>query len=167
MTDAARTELDMLDGVLDVYGADRTRWPAAARREISALLTISEEARSRLADAEAFDRLLDLAPAPGAERVSALSERIMASSRSTPRVAATAPVSRPNIAPRIAPIFRRHAGGFAALAASLMIGILAGQSASVQPALTAIAALAGFDEAVQTNVSRADDADDSLDGELL
>ena len=53
----------MLKDVLDAYGADRTRWPAASRREISALLAVSQEARRLVAEAEAFDRLLDAAPA--------------------------------------------------------------------------------------------------------
>lgn len=153
----------MLKNVLDVYGADRTRWPAASRREISALLTVSEEARRLVADAEAFDRLLDTAPPPGATRIAALSDRILAASRQTPRVVSTA--SPPRL--RAAPIVRRYAGGLAALAASLMIGILAGQSTSVQPAVTALATLAGLDEAALTNVSRADETEATFDGELL
>lgn len=164
MTESAKADLERLKDLLDAYGADRTRWPHASRREMSILISSSAEAEALVREAEAFDRLLDTAPATAPDRIAALSDRIMAASRSSPRIVSTAAPPR---AARIAPALRRHAGGIAALAASLMIGIFAGQSSSVQPAMSELAALAGIDVAAAPASQRIDDTDASLDGELL
>lgn len=158
--------MELLADVLDKFGADRTRWPAAARREISALLTVSAEARRQLSEAEAFDRLLDKVPGVDAGKVAALADKIMAASRTTPRVAAT----RTPPPPRAMPVLRRRTAGFAALAASLMIGILAGQSASVQPTVSDLAdyvGLSGNGGGLIATAPRLDESDASVDEELL
>jgi hypothetical protein len=69
--------IEALGEVLDRYGSDRTRWPAPVRRRFAGLIAGSEEAGRRLREAEALDRLLDLAPEPEIDN-SALAERIMA-----------------------------------------------------------------------------------------
>ena len=70
-------EMDALERLLASHGADRTRWPAPERLRFAPLLAASEQARRRLAEAAALDRLLDLAPEPRTNR-SALADRIVA-----------------------------------------------------------------------------------------
>lgn len=164
MTEAKNKELALLDDVLDAYGADRTRWPAVARREISALLAQSAEARSRQEAAAAFDRLLDTAPSPDADRMAVLADRIMDRARTTPRVVATTPASRLG---GTLPVLRRHAGGIAALAASLMLGVFAGQSASMAPTVSELVELAGIETAGNQIAALPEDGDANLDGDLL
>ncbi len=50
--------------VLETFGSDRTRWPAPVRRDFAGLLATSADAQARMREAEALDRLLDLAPPP-------------------------------------------------------------------------------------------------------
>lgn len=71
-----RDDMDALDELLAAYGADRTRWPAPERLRFAPLLSSSAEARRRLSEAEALDRLLDMAPEPRTDR-SALADRIV------------------------------------------------------------------------------------------
>lgn len=144
-------EIEALGALVDRFGADRTRWPAPDRLRFAALLKDSAEARRVLAEAEAFDRLLDTAPLVDAGRRAALADRIVAralaeggsdaaASRTTmtpaaaqPRVtdleraraarAATAAASR---RPRLGVSSPWPAA--ALLAASLVLGIFAGSS---------------------------------------
>src|SRR5262245_9466806 len=69
-------DMNALDELLAAYGADRTRWPAPERLRFAPLIKSSAEARRRLAEAEALDRLLDMAPEPRTDR-SALADRIV------------------------------------------------------------------------------------------
>ena len=43
--------LDRLEATLDTYGADRTRWPAPLRHDLSGLIAGNEDARRLLRDA--------------------------------------------------------------------------------------------------------------------
>ncbi|MFM9939077.1 MAG: hypothetical protein ACKVP7_06240 [Hyphomicrobiaceae bacterium] len=71
-------DLAGLEALLDTYGADRQRWPEVQRNAVDAMLAASPEARARLAEAQALDRVLALG-APVATSVSAtLVDRIMA-----------------------------------------------------------------------------------------
>lgn len=82
------TGLDALEQVLERFGSDRTRWPAPVRRDLAGLLAASPEAKARLREAEALDRLLDLAPEPAID-TRALADRIMAAAAAeTPAVGA-------------------------------------------------------------------------------
>lgn len=125
------TGLEALGEVLDRFGSDRTRWPAPVRRSFAGLLASSDEARQRLREAEALDRLLDLAPEPEID-TRALADRIMAA------VEADVP-ARAAAAPRRAPwaVFDRRRAADAAeahwpagalLAASLVLGAVFGVS---------------------------------------
>jgi hypothetical protein len=144
-------EMDALERLLASHGADRTRWPAPERLRFAPLLTASEQARRRLAEAAALDRLLDLAPESRTNR-SALADRIVA--------AASAEAARPQVI-RLpqrskagslfgsASAFGREvmrsgqwAGG-ALLAASLVLGAFIGTSgvfnSAIQPLTVAAA----------------------------
>lgn len=168
MTNKSKTGIALLEETLDIYGADRTRWPLDVRRALSGLLSENADARRLLAEGEALDRLLDLAPAIENERVLALSGRIAAASRTTPRMAATANVP----APKKAIWTPRRAVSGMALAASLVLGIVAGQSVEMAPAVSELAAAVGIDassEVVPGNntVALGDDADTGFYEDLL
>ena len=150
--------LDRLEGALDTYGADRTRWPAPLRHELSALIAGSEEARKVLRDAELFDQLLDCAPQYDAARLDGLKNRIAAAAEHQPRLVTTRPErSQP-------PVFRRHHGWAAtALAASLVLGVLAGQSSVVNSIWGAGASSPN----ASRQIAQTDDGDVLLDEDML
>lgn len=148
-TNRAR-EIEALRRLLEIHGADRTRWPARERLRFAHLLAEDAEASALLAEAEALDRLLDRAPRVGAERQAALADRI---------VAAAIASGRPGVVP--APSERRAAGNVldlgearsrspvlqqrrssgrksgwqaaALMAASLVLGVLVGATGGLGP----------------------------------
>ena len=148
--------LDGLEAALDTYGADRTRWPAPLRHDLSALIADSGEAREMLRDAELFDTLLDRAPQYDASRLDGLKQRIAVAAAHQPRLIVTHPDSVQRAVPR------RHQGwAVTALAASLVLGVLAGQSSVVSSLLGTNSAYAS------RQVAHADDPDILLDEDML
>lgn len=141
---ARQREIDAFQKFLDSHGSDRTRWPAAARLRFATLTANDSEARRRLAEAQALDRLLDQAPMPSEERRGALIERIVASAKTQPPQAAAA----------IVPVQPRNRGALmqslvgtpvaALLAASLLLGIFVGVSGAASPALQSVATISGL-----------------------
>jgi len=164
---ATKSELERLDDVLAAYGSDRTRWPAAARLELSQLIANSHDARAMLADAEALDRLLDMAPVVASARAAALSDRIVDQAMRGPRIVTAKHIAAPPVG-RPMPAWRRHAAGISALAASLMIGLFAGQNATVAPAVTEFASAVGI-ESLSDNakVAATDETYVGLDEDML
>src|SRR5262245_58863389 len=75
-----------LEQLLDVYGADRVRWPAEARATAAQLAASDARARRLLAEAEALDRVLKSAPVPALAAEAALAERIVAAAQRSPRI---------------------------------------------------------------------------------
>lgn len=168
MTNNIKTGIALLEETLDIYGADRTRWPLEVRRALSGLLTENAEARRLLAEGEALDRLLDLAPALDPSSILALADGIAAASRTTPRMAAVSKSAVPNKA--VWP--QRRAVSGMALAASLVLGIVAGQSVEMAPAVNELAVAVGIDAgndvtAGSNTVALGDDADTGFDEDLL
>jgi hypothetical protein len=163
------TGIDAFERMLDTFGSDRTRWPAPARRDFASLTT-SGEAGVRLKEAEALDRLLDLAAPPQID-TSALAARIVAAAR------AEAPAT--TAAPSGTRFQRRESGRRAAeapwpaaalLAASLVLGMFAGISGAFQPDVgTAVAESdAGFDSDVDADQLAFDsDRISMFEGDLL
>jgi hypothetical protein len=144
MTDKTKTTesgVGTLDQVLDTFGADRTRWPAPVRRNFAGLLAESARARERLREAEALDRLLDLAPTPKVD-TRALADRIMTATQGEPRVLPRAPITRNG---------RRSydAGAVwpaaAMLAASLVIGVFVGLSGAFTGTVGTLVAASQYD----------------------
>lgn len=74
-----------LQAVVDTFGGDRARWPAAARLRLAALVATDVAAARIVAEAVALDRLLDSAPSVAPERERALASRIMEMAAATPR----------------------------------------------------------------------------------
>lgn len=149
--------LERLEAALDTYGADRTRWPAPLRHELSGLVASSERAQKLLEDAEFFDRLLDSAPQYDSGRLDHLKNRIADVVEHQPRLVSTgtvAAVSRP--------VRRHHGFAATALAASLVLGVLAGRSGVVN---SIVGDSAGASSTQQ--IALIDDAEVLLDEDLL
>jgi hypothetical protein len=156
--------LDKLEATLDTYGADRTRWPAPVRHMLSGLIAGNPEAQKLLKDAEAFDRLLDKAPRYDAVRLDKLRERIAAAAARQPRLIST----RSHQAAAGPALRRQHGLVATALAASLVLGIFAGQSSVVSR--TADTILGGDGSSYASNgrqMAQTDEAGSLLDGDLL
>jgi hypothetical protein len=154
--------LDKLEAALDTYGADRTRWPAPLRHTLSALIAGNGEAQKMLEDAEAFDRLLDCAPRYDARRLGKLKDRIATVAERQPRLVSA------HATKSAAPRLRRHHGLAAtALAASLVLGVFAGQSSFLNTAADSLLGGDSNGSKVSRQMAQSDDADSLLDEDLL
>jgi hypothetical protein len=158
---------DRLEMALDTYGADRTRWPAPLRLELSGLIANSREAQKMLADAAAFERVLDMAPQFDSSRLDQLSDRIAASAQRQPRLleggglsAGGSTASWP--APR-----RQHGIVATALAASLVLGVFAGQFNVFNSTADVVLGGEEGDHLIQRQYAQTDDADGLLDEDTL
>jgi hypothetical protein len=172
MTDKTKTDpsgLDAFERVLETFGSDRTRWPARVRRNFAGLLAGNAEAQARLRDAEALDRLLDLAPQPAID-TSALADRIMAAA------AAERPRASPARPRTPWPVFERrirHAAeaqwpAAALLAASLVLGMFSGFSGAFDAAVDPLAAEASLETEIDPGQIALDsDAISMFEGDLL
>lgn len=162
----AKTGLELLEDVLAIYGSDRTRWPAAARSELAVLIATSPEARGMVAEAEALDRLIDMAPKVSAPRLAMLADRIAAEAQRTPRISVIPGTAASRTKP--VPDWRRHAAGITALAASLVLGIMIGQNASLAPAVTEMANAVGIESLGDgSQMASTDEAYIGIDEDML
>jgi hypothetical protein len=59
-----RMPFERFEALLDIHGADFTRWPAQDARAAEDLLSQCADARAALESAQALDSLLDLTPVP-------------------------------------------------------------------------------------------------------
>ncbi len=175
-------ELKALERLLESHGADRTRWPAPERLRFAPLLSANEQARRRLAEAAALDRLLDLAPEPRTNR-SALADRIVAAAAEEaarpqvirlPQRGATGS-SLGSVAARARAFGRdsfrsgQWAGG-ALLAASLVLGAFMGTSGAFRQAIQPFTVVAAGDtdtDADASQVALGADGDGLYEEELL
>jgi hypothetical protein len=149
-----------LSQLLDVYGADRTRWPAEMRAAAAVLTARDAGAGRLLAEAEALDRVLERAPVPPLASEAALAERIVAAAQRSPRIvklpggqSAAAPAAGPAQAAALPAVvgdgrrrprlLSREAGAVGVLAASLAFGVVIGSSGVVSQILPALADVAG------------------------
>jgi hypothetical protein len=178
MTSTSNTSMTLaeFERLLDVYGADRTRWPADARAAAALLAARDEQASRLLAEAEALNRVLQSAPVPALAVEAALAERIVAAAQRSPRMvklpaalaadgaapleAAAAPAGAAGKARRLGGgrmrLWSREAGAVGLLAASLFVGVVIGHSKlspQLLPALADMAGLADRDALVQIALS--------------
>ncbi len=86
--DKRAEDREALERLLDIYGADRTRWPARERLRFAGIVGEDKVAARMLAEADALDRLLEQAPRASVADVDALKERIMAAALRSQRAAA-------------------------------------------------------------------------------
>jgi hypothetical protein len=160
MTNSSNTPMTYaeLERLLDVYGADRTRWPVEARAGAGHLVAKDATARRLLAEAEALDRVLERAPLPSLARESALADRIAAAARRSPRMVRIDESSGEMIRTRAANVIRwpaskaiwhpltpsRLSGAASLLVASLALGIFIGLSSLPQQVLPALQDMTGL-----------------------
>jgi len=182
MTHANNTPMTLaeLERLLDVYGSERTRWPAEARAGAGQLVARDRAARRLLAEAEALDRVLERAPLPSLAKEAALAERILAAARRSPRIVSigepaavpAAPAETRPITPwrwlgvRVRTLAGSEAGRAASLmAAALAFGVVIGLSNLPQGVLPAIEEMTGI--SLGSSASYAVAHVDSLDEDLL
>lgn len=152
--------------LIDVHGADRTRWPLSARASAASLLAVSAEARRLLAEAGAFDAILSRASDVRGTDILELAARIVANRGDQLGTIVSKPVvTHSGLATvRRGQQFRAELWpGAALLAASLMVGILLGQSqliARALPGLEIIGEIAGANDRLVTLDLPADTIDD-------
>jgi hypothetical protein len=135
MTKDTRAEdRQALERLLEIYGADRTRWPARERLRFAGLVAEDVASRRLMAEASALDRLLDVAPKASADREHALKERIVAAAlrQRHPKFAVVARSSETAVPDwrswaRRAPASSGWAAG-GLLAASLVVGVMLGSA---------------------------------------
>lgn len=172
------TGIDAFERMLDTFGSDRTRWPAPARRDFASLVTTSGEAGARLKEAEALDRLLDLAAPPRID-TSALAARIVAAAAAETPPARAVPAAGAGAA-RSRNVFERRDmrrpaaetpwAAAALLAASLVLGIFTGFSGAFDPAVGTVVAEAeaAFDSEVDADQIAFDsDSISMFEGDML
>jgi hypothetical protein len=153
-----------LGRLLDVYGGDRSRWPAEARAAAGHLVARDREAAARLAEAEALDRILERAPLPSLAREAALIDRIVAAALRSPRVVpAEGQAAAPHFEPLVRPANDPRGGAVAhgsarvrafassgvnqmagLLAACLALGVYLGVSNLVQGTIPLVAEMTGI-----------------------
>jgi hypothetical protein len=157
--------LDKLEAALDTYGADRTRWPAPLRLALSGFIAGNPDALKMLKNAEAFDRLLDRAPQYDPARLAKLSDRITAAVERQPRVVSSRASGQRSLWPSV----RRHNGvAAAALAASLVLGVFAGQTNMFNSTADVLLGHEGGSSSkITRQLAQTDDADSFLDEDLL
>lgn len=132
--------VEALAHVLERYGSDRTRWPAPVRRQFAGLLSESGDAQRRLREAEALDRLLDLAPPP-VMNTRALADRIVAAAEAEmPRAPVKPAHARWSVFGR-RPAAESQWPAAALLAASLVLGTVFGLSGTFGPTGAQLAAV--------------------------
>jgi hypothetical protein len=160
--------------LLEVYGSDRTRWPAEARAGAGHLVARDRAAQRLLAEAEALDRVLERAPLPSLASEAALADRIAAAALRSPRVVsvgATPAAGGGGNVFRLPDLHGRRqwrdtakfGGAASVLAASLAIGVLIGLSSSPQRLAPAFEELSGlFGERGTYLLAQVDPLDEDL-----
>ena len=161
-------DLAALEQALEAYGPDRTRWPVDVRHALSRLIATSAEAQRLVAEAETFDNLIDRAPLLSAADNAALLERIVAAAAQQP-IAVHAPAQVPLA--RTTPKFtgrQQHGWAAAALAASLVLGVMAGGTQSVGTVSEAFGiAVSGDSASAEQQLASTDEAEGLIYEDLL
>ncbi|MEQ1669429.1 MAG: hypothetical protein ABL893_01085 [Hyphomicrobium sp.] len=156
--------LELLGATLDTYGADASRWPPRVQARLTAFAASNGAAKRLVAEAQALDKVLGFAPKLSDARQADLVERIVARASHQPRMVAdrAAPAVRPRFGSA-----RANAASVAALAASLVLGIFAGQNTTVGSLANAMIEGTVTNSAAAQQVAQSDGADSLLDEDLL
>jgi hypothetical protein len=175
--DTQATDREALARLLEIHGADRTRWPARERLRFAGVISEDKTAAKLLAEAEALDRLLDQAPRASAAGIEALKERIVAAALRThePHLAVIAGGKKVAVLPQARLGRRSLATRFvewpaaAVLAASLVLGVMLGTTGTVETTMREVAQVAGFGNGNSDGAQLAlgDDALGQIDEDLL
>jgi anti-sigma factor RsiW len=168
-------DLTALERVLEVYGSNEERWPAAERARLGAVIQTDRKATAMLAQVRALDRVLAYAPRPSAASEQALADRIVqAAVADTARRAAPAgsnviawPERGRAAVPARTPV-RAAWPAAALLAASLVAGVFVGFSGQATPAMQAVAGAVGLEAGEDAvNLAFIDDAGVYSDEDML
>ena len=152
--------LELLDATLETYGADASRWPEASRGKLQLLINNNADALLRFKEAQALDRVLGFAPVVTPEQHGSLVDRIVLAAERQPRVVVASDVRRQ----RADTLWKRNPWAVGALAASLLIGLFAGQ----QPEVTSLAdAALGGDATTSQQIAQGLDVDTLWDEDVL
>jgi hypothetical protein len=176
--DRQAEDREALERLLDIYGADRTRWPARERLRFASLISEDAAAARLLTQADALDRLLDQAPRTSEADIEALKERIMAAAlRAGPVKLAVVGVEKPLSGRGWPAHLRRPAfaakavewSATAVLAASLVLGVMLGSAGTFDGTMQQVAEATGF-SSTATDVSHlalSEEIDGQPDEDLL
>jgi len=168
-----------LEHLLDVCGADRTRWPARERLRFASFITQDGEAQRLVAESAALDALLDRAPRASEDRERALKERIVATALRTGETKLAIVTSNDAPAPPRLPIWLRAASparmrerrewpAAAVLAASLVLGVMLGSAGTFDSTMQQVAEAAGIDSTAETSqLALGEDMLGSVDEDFL
>lgn len=153
---------DLLERTLATFGADAARWPRDVQSRLPAFIAANRQAQTRLAEARALDKVLEFAPRLSDERSRHLVDEIVARAARQPRVVTGggAALARPSHFNRL----RTHTIAAAALAASLMLGVFAGQNATVG---NLTEAMVGGGSTSSQQVAQGDETENLFDEDLL
>jgi len=164
--DTKAMDRQALEHLLDVCGADRTRWPARERLRFASFIAADEEAQRLVAESAALDALLDRAPRASEDREHALKERIVAAALRTGETKLAVVTSRDaqaepglptwlHYAKRMAVPARtqkRHEWSAAAvLAASLVVGVMLGSAGTFDATMQEVAEVTGIANVAETS----------------
>jgi hypothetical protein len=137
--------------LLEVYGADRTRWPARERLRFASFICEDEAARRLVAEAGALDALLDRASRASEAHEHALKERIMAAAMRSGERKLAVVTGRGGVSAAWArrPAFtkvttRAEWPAAALLAASLVVGVVLGSAGTFDTTVQQMAEATGF-----------------------
>ncbi len=176
--DRRAEDREALARLLDIHGADRTRWPARERLRFAGIISEDEAGARLLAEAEALDRLLDRAPRASDANLDALKERIMAAALRSERPQLTAVAGgRPVPAKAWLGQLRKPSWAekrfgewpaAALLAASLVLGVMLGSAGTLDTTMQQVASVTGFNTAGDsTNLALGEEILGTSDEDLL
>ncbi|NSL71840.1 hypothetical protein C6Y62_08460 [Hyphomicrobium sulfonivorans] len=175
---------EALERLLDIYGADRTRWPARERLRFASIISDDDQAAKMLAQARALDRLLDQATPAGDATLEALKGRIMAAALAErgsqagvvgdgqPHVGGGASVTSLSAVRERRAARNSAVGSFgewpaaAVLAASLVLGVMLGWGGAFTGTMTQMAQVAGLEESRTDTASTYDISQLALSSEV-
>ena len=163
--------LDLLDRTLDAFGTDTARWPAGVKTKLTPFINGNAEARRRIAEAVALDKVLAFAPTISAARQSELADQIVAKALRQPRAVSASEQPARQVAPQTrkswSRVWRENSIVGGALAASLMLGILSGQNTTVGSLSEAMLTSVDAAETTAQQIAQTDELETYYDEDLL
>lgn len=157
--DTRAKDRQALEHLLEVYGANRTRWPARERLRFASFIAEDEAAQRLMAESAALDALLDRAPRVSEDRERALKERVIAAALRSSETRLSVVSSREDAGALRLPAWVRSARPTSALtrkrasrewpvaallAASLVVGVMLGSAGTFDSTVQQVAEATGM-----------------------
>ncbi len=86
--------LELLERTLEVFGSDSARWPAGVKTKLTPLLSANADARRKVVEAAALDKVLAFAPKISEARQAELAGQIVAKAVRQPRAVSVSDAPR-------------------------------------------------------------------------